>query len=230
MKKITSFILIVVLMLCMATPALASNEEIRRQNIIESILEKYPNADINIGEDGAINVFLPNIQTAAPFSTTVYRLYAPEGGTYTGFYPPSGVLPEESPVFISYMPGETARFFRDVREDKNLFYDILDFYVSYQQNVDETLAFVAARLGYSITPATLMAVVVCTSFVALQWLDVYSINKAMAAGTADSICLITTNTGGLFVNTYLGWGKEYVTPDPYANWNPTWRPEEWPIF
>ena len=120
-------------MLCMATPALASNEEIRRQNIIESILEKYPNADINIGEDGAINVFLPNIQTAAPFSTTVYRLYAPEGGTYTGFYPPSGVLPEESPVFISYMPGETARFFRDVREDKNLFYDILDFYVPYQQ-------------------------------------------------------------------------------------------------
>ena len=227
MKKTVSLILVLTLVFCMATPVFAADEEVRRQIAIETIREKYPDAVISIGEDGAINVFVPNRQVASPSSITVDRFKAEEGGTFTGFFPPPGVIPPEVPVFMAFLPGETARLFRDMRSNNDIFYDIIDTYISYGTNIDAALAHLAVILGYTVSSAAYLTICAAATVTAFNWLDVASMNMAISNGTNGAIEVMRTSMEGMQTNYYFGWDETYVSTSPYEDWDSTWRPEDW---
>lgn len=227
LKKILSFMLVLILTVCMATPVLAADEDARRQAAIEAIKEKYPDAVINIGEDGSINVFVPNRPVASPSSITSDRFKAEEGGTFTGFFPPSVILSPEVPIFISFAPGNVANLFRDMLAEPDIFYMIVDTYISYGNNIDAGLASIQAALGYAIPAAVYTLIGVSATITVFNWLDLASLDLAMSNGTCDAIQITRTSLEGIQTNYYFGWTGDYVSPWPYEDWNPTWNSEDW---
>ena len=57
-----------------------------------------------------------------------------------------------------------------------------------------------------------------------------SLQVAMDNGTDDAIAIQVTSLYNVYAYVYFGWDGEYVSPDPFADWNPTWNSKEWLPF
>ena len=227
MKKAVSLVLILALVVCMATPVIAADENTQLTTAISVIQERYPNAEIHITEMGTLAVFVPNSNVPAPASANA-SIYAKDGGTYMGFYPPYGYMGQEFPTFITFFPPEMADLFLAARSDKNVFDQIISI-IDDASTVDTAVAYIAQLLGITTSAVAVTAFALCRTYNVIRWLDISSMQRAIDATSRGGLCITRTTAAGIAADIYSGWGSNYVTAAPYEDWEPTWHDQEFPF-
>ena len=228
-RKIISLTLAIVLLFCMSTTAMATNTQ-SIDDAIKYFQEKYPCAMISVNEDGTINVVVPNSALISPSSVNSSEIHDPDGGTYDGYYPPSGFVSPDVPVFKSFLPSEMARALWKARTEPNLLDEIADIYTTLYWDADAFIAAVSMVLGFDVSLVTALFLVACRTYQDIRWVNINSLQVAMDNGTDDAIAIQVTSLYNVYAYVYFGWDGEYVSPDPFADWNPTWNSKEWLPF
>ena len=234
MRKYISFILTVALLLCLASPALASESyDDQIHAAITSIEEKYPDAVIKVTEKQTLAIYIPteNVSTAsiAPYAMNA-SIYAPEGGTYREFTPPLIWTPDAGiPSFISFLPSDTAQILYEMKTTPGMFDEIYDYITTGSALASDLIAYINITFGIPITAVTAALLLTLTSVAFIDWLDVTIMESAMENGADGAISITRTTLYNVPSDVYMGWGGTYVSAAPFENWNPTFYRGEFPF-
>lgn len=180
--------------------------------------ETFPNADISIGKDGAINVV-----TDTPLSSDMARassIYAEYGGSYRNYVKPSWWtstmgIPYSS-VFLN--AGETNAVLAAIIEPSLIDY-ILD--IAQTTTIGKVIDKVKSKYGIVLTVYGI-ALLFGVSYDTIKWIDEQACRKASQNSTkGGAISFVRLVTNGYPTNVYSPWNSNYVTALPYDDFNPT---------
>ncbi len=221
MKKLVALVLTLAMAICVAAPAMAASENAQISAAIAKIQETYPGAEIEVTEEGTLEVFVPYdiyapSSTIAPFSTNRDSMYCPAGGTFNHFEPTSIWLPEMGvPQYIIFMPGDIAEAFLAMRTNPNWFQQIMDWTEALP--TDEVLSLIQAYFGITVTYAALAAIIAAMVIDNIMAFDDARLKAAVEAGTDGAVSVTCTVTENIYTELYAGWGGKYVSAAPYES-------------
>lgn len=227
-RKILALVLTLAMVICVTSPVMAASEDAQMSAAIAAVKEQYPNAVVRVTEAGTLAVFVPSTGIS-PSSANSDRIYAPTGGSYTGFLPPIGYLGYDFPICRTFLPGDLAQLFYVGRSDEDLFDQIMDA-ISTASNYSEAVDAVARITGFTSSAVSIAAFAACQTFDAIRWLDLYILESAMENGTDNAIYITRISTSGVMTDMFFGWSGTYVDASPYEDWNPTWYPEDYTLL
>ena len=207
---------------------MAASEDAQMSAAIAAVKEQYPNDVVRVTEAGTLAIFVPSTGIS-PSSASSDRIYAPEGGTYSGFLPPIGYLGYDFPMNKTFLPGELAEVFYICRADENKFDKLINA-IDIHSNVPDLLDYLSNLLGIPVTTLTVSTFALCNSYKALRWLDLHILKTAMENGTDSAISITRTVNSGVVTDLFFGWGGTYVDASPYEDWDSTWYPGDYSIF
>ena len=238
MKKTTRRMITLLLALVMAfsvsstcfaaAASQATEEDLAIQAAIDMVLADYPGAKITVSEDGQVHALLPK-EISAPQTRAATSQYAPEGGYYSFSYTPAPI--GNYPLAITYMVKEDAEGFVKMLNDQNLASEIWNIVHTNSSNLATILTPVINKLGVNINLKFLSFILSIGTVGILADLNAGDASRALSGSNGLKIIrgFAVTGTGSVAVNLYQGWDGQYVNPEPYAGYNPTFHPGEYRI-
>lgn len=212
-------------------------EQASLDNVIAQIRAQHPNAEI-IVEDGVISVIVKQTEeltmslnqsvdqrSTAELMATETTYYAPDGGTWSGFSPPWYYLLNPTytrPWSVVYIPHDEAEAIYEVLVDRSVFEYILEqanLNVPYNQICDMLDELFGIGLEYHQV-AFLIAKVTLAMF---DSFNRAGFRHAYETSSEHKVRVDFCTADGWSVNYYYAWEGNYVTNDPWQDFNPTFN-------
>lgn len=227
-RKFISFLMAIVLaftsfQLCVVS---ASAEEIVIGNVIEKIHNQYPNADIEVDENGVINVYLENTDdNIATYATSSTSTYAPNGGAWTDFSPPWYYYlqtPVNLPLLKSYLPADEAGMLYKALNEENLLDYIKNIYDECR-NIASVIVDVYNVFDVECNEDEILFALTDECYKLYKYVNITSFNRAYTGSSGNKVCIEFTTCDGVPVNYYSAWTGNYVNADSWEDCSPTFR-------
>lgn len=224
-KKIISLFVVIAIMVSLGSHSFAASASVQVQSTelevaLETARELYPQADIFVGEDGAINI----ISNEVPQAITRASIYAPNGGTYRNFKrPPLTSEYALSPYAIIFLDAERTVALLNGKLKANLISSVVTAVAKY--GINKATALINTEFLLALSPVGVMFLNIIGVYNAISWLDSYALQQTIAK--SSSICIQRMMLQGVPSNVYMVWGGEYVTDDPYSDWAPVFYPDQY---
>lgn len=227
MKKIISLILALITIFSLTTPCFAL--EGQKASIEEAVAlaeELYPGAEIFVDENEIIHI-LPAAMSSM-YAVQTSQIYAPEGGRFHSFIrPPLTDMYAPAPLSIVYLPHEQVDAIDIAKDNKELFYHVIDL-LGAGTAVEKIIESVLKTFKIRISSGMVFFYSVIKFYDIIDTIDRYMFNSAREK--YNKICIQQLNLRGNISNVYLEWSGSYVSPSPYDNWNPSFRPGDYSVF
>lgn len=222
MKKVIGILLTLALVISISAPSFATtgkNKKLSIEEAVERIQEMYPNSEIRVDEHEVIHI-LNNEPISSNRTNMATRsiTYAPDGGSYRSFTTPSWWSADAGiPYSIMFIPANKTTALLVANENSSVFELIKDNLVAL--GVDTVIAQIATLYGVQLTAAQVYFLSGILLYSMVQAIDHDSLVGVLSQ--YDKVSIIRESLYGYTSNIYSGWTGDYVSPDPYDDFNPT---------
>lgn len=220
-------------MLCAPLVSYAAGVDDNASSELEEVMSKiklqYPNAVVEVN-NGVISVYVPECdedEARNPDNNQVRAsensVYAPNGGTWTGFSPPGHyylTTPVELPVQYVYLTATQVDALVLAFSDEDAFDEIME------NGYNELLTLQGViedqyDLSFSLAQLTFLTTYVAKS--AYDSLNANSISRAANASSTGKIKIAYTTLDGWPTRYYYSWESNYASDAPWSDCSPTFR-------
>lgn len=113
------------------------------------------------------------------------------------------------------------------KDNKRLFNHVMDL-LGAGSAIKDIVSAVLKKFNVKISERTVLFYATIEFYDIIDSIDRYMFNSARAK--YNKICIQQLNLRGNISNVYLEWAGNYVSADPFENWNPTFRAGDYTVY
>lgn len=200
------------------------------QDAVEIIKNANPDAEIEV-IDGIIHVNIAVNQMTSPQNHREYNIqsneattiYAPNGGSWRDFAPPSYMTPGSGytiPYCVIYLPGDKAEALFHTMSTTGLWDFILDNPLE-SAGAEAIKTKILQKFGISLSTIQIVFLYSASCVYLYDTVNKNSLDRAMSETSAGKVRIDYTTINDVPANYYYSWSGNNVTNHPWQEFEPT---------